>query len=185
MWDKTVPSVTFRQSPRSRLYVEEFSKISLFSPRLSKWHSSGTALVAWSYPYKNLYKIFIFCCITVTFEVGLRKTSGCSPIVFFSPQLYAKVTFKSHTWEERLGSHRNPSLSLYSSSYYSVTLALTEILTVVGENSELSLSKQTSTSPLLQVVQEQFSTYFGYAFFRSFRQKLPDCSGVKALKPSV
>ena len=34
--------------------------------------------------------------MTVTFEVEQGKTSGCSPIVFISPQPYAKVTFKSH-----------------------------------------------------------------------------------------
>ena len=87
--------------------------------------------------------------------------------MFFSPQLYAKVNLKTHIWEEKLGRHKNPSLSLYSSSYYSVTVALTEILTIVSENSECSLSKETSTSAGLPVVQEQLSIYFGYAFFRS------------------
>jgi len=51
MWDKTVPSVTFQGS------------------------SNGTALAqlwhAWSYPHKNLYKILIFCRITVKFDMGL------------------------------------------------------------------------------------------------------------------
>ena len=126
------------------------------------WH-------AWSSPQKNLYKIQIFCCITVKFEVGLGKTSGCSPIVFFSPPPYDKVTFNTHIWEEKFGRHKIPSLSLYSSSYYSVTVALSKILLWV--KIQCTLSKETSTSPLLQVVQEQLSIYFGSAFFRSFRQK--------------
>jgi len=43
-----------------------------------------------------------------------------------------------------------------------VTVAFTEVLNVLGENSECSLSKETSTRPILQVVQEQLSIDFGY-----------------------
>ena len=92
--------------------------------------------------------------------------------MYSSSQLYAKVTFKAHIWEEQLGGYRNPSFSVYSSSYYSVTVAFTQILIVVGENSECSLSKGTSTMPLLQMVQEQLSIYFGYALVRCFRKTL-------------
>ena len=65
---------------------------------------------------KNCTKKILFCCITVKFEVEQGKTSGCSPIVFSSPQVYAKVTFKVHIWEEKLGRHKNTYFSYYSDS---------------------------------------------------------------------
>ena len=130
MWDKTFPSLNFHKSPRSWLYVKAFRKGSLFSQGLP----NGTVL-------KNLYKIPSFCWITVKFEVGLGKTSGCSPIVFSSPQLYAKVTFKAHIWKGKLSGHKN----LFQCVQAHITLwqtALTQILTVVRENSIVLFQKR-------------------------------------------
>ena len=52
---------------------------------------------------------------------------------------------------------------------------------------QCSLSKETSTSPVPQVFQEQLSIYFGYAFFSEFQAKiarlLKGNSGIFKLRP--
>ena len=166
MWDKTVPSVTCQDHD----CMLKRSGMAAFFPKALQMAVLVQLCHAWSYPQKNLYKIQIFCCITVKFKVGLGKTSGCSPIVFFSPQPYAKVTFKTHIWGEKLGRHTIPSLSLHSSSYYSVTAALTEILTVVGVNSECSLSNYSKW------FKNSFQFTLGMLFLEVSGKKLPDRS---------
>ena len=54
-------------------------------------------------------------------------------------------------------------------------VALRVILTVVGENSECYLSKETKTMHVLQMVQEQLSIYFWYALDRLLRQIALEC----------
>ncbi len=42
------------------------------------------------------------------------------------------------------------------------------------ETSECHLSKETNTMHIIQMAQEQHAIYFGYAFFRHFRQILQE-----------
>ncbi len=50
----------------------------------------------------------------------------------------------------------------------------TYILTVEKQTSEFHLSKETNTMHIIQMAQEQHAIYFGYAFFRRFRQILQE-----------
>lgn len=63
---------------------------------------------------------------------------------------------------------------------------LTVILTGGEESSECYLSEETKTIPVLQVVQEQLSTFFGYACERHSRIISHTFSGnIKGLKKST
>ncbi len=63
---------------------------------------------------------------------------------------------------------------VYSKCYYSIAVRLTVILTVEKQTSECHLSKETNTMHIIQIAQEQHAIYFGYAFFRRFRQILQE-----------
>ncbi len=45
---------------------------------------------------------------------------------------------------------------------------------VEKQTSECQLSKETNTMHIIQMAQEQHALYFGYAFFRRFRQILQE-----------
>ncbi len=47
-------------------------------------------------------------------------------------------------------------------------------MTVDKQTSECHLSKETNTMHIIQMAQEQHAIYFGYAFFRHFRQILQE-----------
>ncbi len=64
-------------------------------------------------------------------------------------------------------------------SFFSVFKVLllninTVILTVDKQTSECHLLKETNTMHIIQMAQEQHAIYFGYAFFRRFRQILQE-----------
>ena len=68
---------------------------------------------------------------------------------------------QASVYQKHSGGEKKPSTSVCSNFYYSMPVALIVILTVVGENSECYLSKETKTMHVLQMVQEQHSIYFG------------------------
>ncbi len=98
-------------------------------------------------------------------EIWLGKASFCDPNVFSSSYLPAIVICR------RLFTQKMQAefffFFLCSKYYYSISVRLTVIL---KQTSECHLSKETNTMHIIQMAQEQHAIYFGYAFFRRFRQ---------------
>ncbi len=66
---------------------------------------------------------------------------------------------------------------VYLKCYYSISVRLTVIQTklrVEKQTSECYLSKETNIMHIIQMAHEQHAIYFGYAFYRRFRQILQE-----------
>ncbi len=103
----------------------------------------------------------------------LGKASFCDPNVFSSSYLPAIVNLQASIYK-KMQAEFSFLFLVYSKCYYSISVRLTVILTVEKQTSEYHLSKETNTMHIIKMAQEQHAIYFGYAFFRRFRQILQE-----------